>query len=191
MDAVERFHQKRMEYVKYCILVKHNIPLDLITTNWTLKHVSVKGQIVVKTCQSGNLKYIKHQDIETEVEGQMEKWQSKKLIATTVSNREMGQKRRDAGSTTSSQMRSATQENQRSDRSTSEGGGRDKFKKVDGDFPSCMRHEQDSNDDNTRINEDLKGRGGGRLKNDNVDGDVPLCPRKTEGKKRGRQQQQQ
>ena len=48
MDAEERFHQKRMEYVKYCIHVKHNIPLDLISMNWTLKHVSVKGQIVVK-----------------------------------------------------------------------------------------------------------------------------------------------
>ena len=61
-----------MGYVKYCIHVKHNIPLDSITTNWTLKHISVKGQIVVKTCQSGSLKYIKYQDIETEAEGQME-----------------------------------------------------------------------------------------------------------------------
>ena len=52
--------------------------LDSIPTNWTLKHISVKGQIVVKTCQSGNQKHIKYQDIETEVEGQMEKWQSKK-----------------------------------------------------------------------------------------------------------------
>ena len=48
MDAEERFHQKRMEYVKYCIHVKHNVPLDSITTNWTLKHVAVKGQIVEK-----------------------------------------------------------------------------------------------------------------------------------------------
>ena len=77
VDAEERFHQKRMEYVKYCIHVKHNIPLDSITTNWTLKHISVKDQIVVKTCQSGSLKNIKYQDIETEVEGQMETWQSK------------------------------------------------------------------------------------------------------------------
>ena len=76
MDAEERFHQKRMGYVKYCIHVKHNI-LDSITTNWTLKHISVKGQIVVNTCQSGCVKYIKYQDIEREVEGQMEKWQSK------------------------------------------------------------------------------------------------------------------
>ena len=72
MDAEERFHQKRMECVEYCIFVKHNIHLDLISLNWTLKHVSVKGQIVVKTCQSGSLKYINCQDIETEVEGQME-----------------------------------------------------------------------------------------------------------------------
>ena len=53
--------------------MKHNILLDLISMNWTLNHVSVKGQIVVKTCQSGSFKYIKNQDIETEVEGQMEK----------------------------------------------------------------------------------------------------------------------
>ena len=77
MDVEERFHQKRMEYVKYCIHVKHDIPLDLISVNWTLKHVSVKGQIVVKSCQSGSLKFNKNQDIETEVEGQMEKWQTK------------------------------------------------------------------------------------------------------------------
>ena len=50
MDAEERFHQKRMEYVKYFIHVKHNVPLDLISKNWTLNHVSVKGQIAVKTC---------------------------------------------------------------------------------------------------------------------------------------------
>ena len=59
MDAEERFHQKRMGHVKYCIHMRHNIPLDSITTNWTLKHISVKGQIAVETCQSGNLTYIK------------------------------------------------------------------------------------------------------------------------------------
>ena len=46
MDAEERFHQKIMGYVKYCIHVKHKILLDLISMNWTLKHVPVKGQIV-------------------------------------------------------------------------------------------------------------------------------------------------
>ena len=77
MDAEERFHNKKMGYVKYCIQMKHNVPLESITTNWTMKHVSIKGQIVVKTVHSGNLKYIKYQDVEAEVEEQMEKLQSK------------------------------------------------------------------------------------------------------------------
>ena len=97
-----------------------------------------KGQIVVKTCQSGTLTYIKYHDNETEVEGQVENG-NQKLIATTVSSREMGQKRRDEGKTTSSQMHTATREKERSDRSTSERAGRDKLKKVDGDSPTkCM-----------------------------------------------------
>ena len=39
--------------------------------------MSVKGQVVVKTCQSGSLKFIKYQDVEDEVEEQMLKWQTK------------------------------------------------------------------------------------------------------------------
>ena len=77
MDAEERFHNKRMGYVKYCIHTRHNILLSLISLNWTSKYVSVKGQIVVKTCQSGSLKFIKYQDVEEEVEEQMQKWQTK------------------------------------------------------------------------------------------------------------------
>ena len=50
MDAEERSHQKRMGYVKNCIHMRHNIPLNSISMNWTSKHVSVKGQTVVKTC---------------------------------------------------------------------------------------------------------------------------------------------
>ena len=77
MDAEERFYNKRFGYVKYCIHTRHNIPLSLISQNWTAKHVSVKGQIVVKTCQSGSLKFSKYQDVEDEVEEQMLKWQTK------------------------------------------------------------------------------------------------------------------
>ena len=84
MDAEERFHNKRLGYVKL---------------NWTAKHLSVKGQIVVKTCQGGSLKFIKYQDVEDEVEEQMQKWQRKKLIATTVSSREKGIRRREEGGT--------------------------------------------------------------------------------------------
>ena len=72
MDANERFHRKRMVYVKYCIHEKHNIPPDSITTNWTLKHISVKGQTVVKNMPKWNpVTYIKYHDIEAEAEEQM------------------------------------------------------------------------------------------------------------------------
>ena len=126
-----------MVYVKCCIHVKLNIPLDSMTTNWTLKHISVKGQTVVKTCQSGNLKYIKYQDTETVVEGQDGKMAIKKIIATTVSSRERGQneekkeglrvvkckqRHRETNEATEAQVKEA-----------------DKLKKVDGDFPTCMR----------------------------------------------------
>ena len=33
MGAEERFHNKRMGYVKYCIHTRHNIPLSLISLN--------------------------------------------------------------------------------------------------------------------------------------------------------------
>ena len=47
-------------------------------------------------------------------------------------------------------MHTATQENQAITRGTGDGGGREKLKKVDGDFPACMRRENDNNDINTR-----------------------------------------
>ena len=80
MDAEERFHQRRLGYIKYCIHVRHGIPLNSISVNWTSKYVSVKGQIVVKTCQSGSLKCIKYQDTEPEVEEQMEKSNQKNSL---------------------------------------------------------------------------------------------------------------
>ena len=56
--------------------------------------MSVNGQLVVRTCQSGSLKYNMYKDIESEVEDYMKKWLAKTLVATTVSSREVGQ---DAG----------------------------------------------------------------------------------------------
>ena len=77
MDAEERFYNKRLGYVKCCIHTRHNILLSLISLNWTAKHVSVKGQIVVKTCQNGSLQFSKHQDVDDEVEELMHKWQTR------------------------------------------------------------------------------------------------------------------
>ena len=77
MEAEERFYNKRMGYVKCCIHKRHGVPLDLISLNWIAKHVTVKGQIVVKTCQDGSLKFNKYQDVEDEVDELMQKWQTK------------------------------------------------------------------------------------------------------------------
>ena len=60
----------------------------------------------------------------------------KKLIATTVSSREIGLKGIEEGKTMSSQRQTATQRNQQTNRNTSEGGGRDQLTNVDGDFPA-------------------------------------------------------
>ena len=73
-----------------------------------------------------------------------------------------------------------SQRNHRNERCTSERGGRDKLKKVDGDFPTCIRKHRNNNEDETRKMEDLSGKGGGRLKHRTIDGDVQLFLRKTE-----------
>ena len=58
-----------MGYVKSRIHKKtRRPPLEMISLNWITKHVTVKGQIVVKTCQDGSLKFNKYQDVEDEVD---------------------------------------------------------------------------------------------------------------------------
>ena len=98
---------------------------------------------------------------------------NKKLIATTVSSREKGIRRREEGRTPGSQKTISQQRNQ--------GEGRDKRMKVDDDSPTCTRNSRNNNDDETKRMEDLRGKGGGgRLKHRTIDGDVPLCLRKIE-----------
>ena len=50
----------------------------------------------------------------------------------------------------SSQRQIATQGIQQTNRNSSEGGGRDKLKNVDGDFPACMRLKKESIEDNAK-----------------------------------------
>ena len=77
MEAEERFCNKRLGYIKSSIHKKHVVPLELISLNWNTKHVSVKGQMVAKTCLDGSLKFNKYQDVEDEVDELMQKWQTK------------------------------------------------------------------------------------------------------------------
>ena len=101
----------------------------------------------------------------------------KKLVATTESSREVGLKRREEGTSMSSQKYTETHKDQRDDKGTGNGGGRQKFNHVDGDFPWCMRRRSEDNEAKTRENENSRGKGGIRQKLRQVDGDVPLSMR--------------
>ena len=94
----------------------------------------------------------------------------KKLIATTVSSRETGIRRREGGETTSSQRKTSTQGNQ------------DECKmnhvKPDDESPTQRRNHKNDIDEEARRMEDMRSKGGGRLKHCIVDGDVPLCLRR-------------
>ena len=169
MEAEERFN-KRMGYVKCCIHKRHGVPLDLNSLNWIAKPVSVKGQIVVETCQDGSLKFSKYQDVEDEVEELMQKMADKKLIATTVSSREKVIRRREEGETTSSQRKISAQGNQNSSRKN--------HMKAEDESPTQRRNCKNDNDDEAEKIEDTGSKGGGRFKHCIVDGDVPLCLRR-------------
>ena len=72
MDAAERFHHTRMGFIKLCLHTKQQIPLTKITLNHKKRNVIVDGQIVVKTCEDGTLKYNHHHNIEKYVEQLLE-----------------------------------------------------------------------------------------------------------------------
>ena len=93
-----------------------------------------------------------------------------KLIATTVSSREKGLKRREEGMTTSSQRKTSTQGNQDECRM--------KHMKPQDDSPIQRRDRKNDIDEETRRTDDMRSKGGGRLKHCNVDGDVPLFLRR-------------
>ena len=95
-----------------------------------------------------------------------------RLIATLVSSREKGIKRREEGETTSSQGKISTQGNQDSSKKN--------HMKAEDESPTHTRYSRNNNDDETKRMEDLRGKGRGRLKHRTVDGDVPLCLRKIE-----------
>ena len=68
MDAEERYQQKRLGYIKFCLSEIHKIPLEKITLNRETKDVPIQGEVVIKTGANGSLQYTKYQDIEPTVE---------------------------------------------------------------------------------------------------------------------------
>ena len=99
---------------------------------------------------------------------------TEKLIATTVSSREKGMRRREEGETTSSQRTICF--NYRGTKKDS----KNNLMRVDDDSPTHTRNRRNNTDDKAKRMEDLRGKGGGRLKHCTVDGDVPLCLRKNQ-----------
>ena len=117
------------------------------------------------------LKFSKYQDVEDEVEELMQKWQTKKLIARTVSYREKGIRRREEGETTSSQRKISAQGNQDECKKN--------HMKAEDESPTQKRNCKNDNDDEAERMEDTGSKGGGgRLRHCIVDGDVPLCLRR-------------
>ena len=137
------------------------------------------------------LKYHQYQDIEAEVEEFMETWLTKKLIATTVSSRNVEIKRRNEGMTMSSHKKTRIYKDQEDEKTNGKGGGRQKFKHVDGDFPLCMRSKDEKCELKMRKTEKLKGRGGGRQKLRHVDGDVPMSMRSKEDERESKSKEKE
>ena len=112
MDAKERFHQNRMGYVRFCMHVKHNIPLDSITTNRALKHISVKRPDCGKDMPERKPKVHqipRHWNRSRRTNGKNGK---QKTHRNDCEQSREGQNRREEGRTTSSQLQTATQGNQ-------------------------------------------------------------------------------
>ena len=94
----------------------------------------------------------------------------KKLIATTVSSREKGIRRREEGKTTSSQRKISAQGNQDECK-------RNQTKPED-ESPTQKRNRKSDIDEEAKRLEDMRSKGVGRLEHCTVDGDVPLCLRR-------------
>ena len=97
------FTKKRLGYFKWCIHTRFNVPLVQIKMNRLTRHVTVDRQIVIRMCANESLKYHKNQDIEALKSKKLWKWLTKKLVATTVSSRIVGIRRRMEGMTMCSQ----------------------------------------------------------------------------------------
>ena len=89
LELDERFDKKRLGYIKYAINKRTGIKLYWIQLNLQKKSISINGQLVAKIENSGLLRYYMHEDVEDEVQNLMEKWLTKKLVATTREHRQI------------------------------------------------------------------------------------------------------
>ena len=74
LRAEERFHRKRMGYVKCAIVKIKGIALHHIKLNLDMKTITINGQLIAKTDDNGTLKYNKYEDVDEEVQDLMAEW---------------------------------------------------------------------------------------------------------------------
>ena len=86
----------------------------------------------------------------------------KKFVATNVSVRLLGIKRRSEGMAMSSHEETSLWNGQEDGMMKGEGGGRQRLKHVVGDVPMCMRNKDEEWESALYKIEKVKGRGGGR-----------------------------
>ena len=77
LDAEERFHRKRLGYVKCMIHKIKGIALPAIQMSYEKRNITIDGQVIAKLDASGKLKYNRFEDIDEDVQILMTRWLSK------------------------------------------------------------------------------------------------------------------
>ena len=130
---------KRLGYINLSLNETHGIPFNKVYINRELKHVSIQGEVVIKTCANGTLKYTMYQDIEQKAEEHMDNWLTKKLVASTVSSRRTRPRNQIESKTMSSLDYAALNAEEEGDRRSGQGGGRRALGFAHGDVPLCIQ----------------------------------------------------
>ena len=73
LDVVQRFHQKRLGFIKCVLHEKRYIPLHEIQLNHEKRSAMVNGQVIIKTGDDGALEYNQHHNIDEDVQKLMTK----------------------------------------------------------------------------------------------------------------------
>ena len=119
----------------------HETPIAKITLNRVQKHVSVEGQVVVRTYENESLKYHKFQNVEKEVEDHTDD-KLPKFNALIVRSRIVEIRRRNEKRILSSHERTLFHKHQQEKQTNGKGGGRQILSFIDGDVPLCLRNRE-------------------------------------------------
>ena len=80
LDAEERFHRKKLGFVKCMIHKIKGIALHYIHMSYEKKSITIDGQVIAKIDTSGKLKYNRYEDVDEEVQILMTRWLTKNSL---------------------------------------------------------------------------------------------------------------